>query len=310
MGIIKVRDVEYVTFSAPDLVRMREFLSDFGMTDSGNSDHNVLRMRGTGEAPFIHKTVLGAPGFVGLALRARSIEDLETLATSQGAIVKDLPAPETGRVVALTDPNGFLIEVVAGLARVPRTTQEIAPGWNTAQYVSRPGVAKRIAQGPSSVLRLGHVVLGVNDVSESWQWWSERFGLLMSDEVRAPNGVMAAAFIRCDRDSELADHHSLNFAQLPRKSAAFHHAAFEVADLDDLMVGHERLKERGYRHSWGVGRHILGSHVFDYWRDPWGHLIEHSTDGDVFDADVPAAVTDIPTMMGRKWGPPAPPDFV
>ena len=310
MGIIKVRDVEFVTFSAPDLVRMHEFLSDFGMTDSGNSDQNVLRMRGAGEAPFIHKTVLGAPGFVGLALRAGSIDDLETLAKSQGVAVKDSPAPEPGRVVALTDPNGFQIEVVAELARAPRTTREIAPDRNTTQNVTRPGVAKRIARSPSSVLRLGHVVLGVNDVSESWQWWSERFGLLMSDEVRAPNGVMAAAFIRCDRDSELADHHSLNFAQLPRKSAAFHHAAFEVADLDDLMVGHERLKERGYRHSWGVGRHILGSHVFDYWRDPWGHLIEHSTDGDVFDADVPAAVTDIPTMMGRKWGPPAPPDFV
>jgi catechol 2,3-dioxygenase-like lactoylglutathione lyase family enzyme len=309
MGIIKVQDVEYVTFRAPDLERMREFLCDFGLTEAGNSEKNVLRMRGAGDAPFVHKTQLGPPGFAGLALRARSVADLEILAKSQRVEVKDLPAPEQGRVVVLTDPNGFVVEVVAGLPHASPTPQEPASGWNTTQNKSRPNLAKRLTQGPSSVLRLGHVVLAVNDVAESWQWWRDRFGLLMSDEVRAPNGAMAAAFIRCDRGSELADHHSLNFAQMPGKGAAFHHAAFEVASLDDLMVGHERMKERGYTHSWGIGRHILGSQVFDYWRDPWGHLIEHWTDGDFFAADVPVTVTDIPTMLGRQWGPPAPSDF-
>jgi hypothetical protein len=44
--------------------------------------------------------------------------------------------------------------------------------------------------------------------------------------------------------------------------------------------------------------------------DPWGHLIEQWTDGDFFAGDVPPSVTDIPTMLGRQWGPPAPPDFV
>lgn len=310
MSIIKVQDVEYVTFSAPDLARMREFLSDFGLTESDSSDKKVLRMRGTGDAPFVHKTQLGPAGFVGLALRARSVDDLELLAESQGVTVKDLPAPEQGRVVTLADPNGFVVEVVAGLPHAPRTPHEAAPGWNTTHHISRPNLAKRVTQGPSSVLRLGHVVLLVNDVAKTWAWWRDRFGLLMSDEVRAPDGAMAAAFIRCDKKSQLADHHSLNFAQVPGKAASFHHAAFEVPNLDDLMVGHERLKERGYTHSWGIGRHILGSQVFDYWRDPWGHLIEHWTDGDFFAADVPTSITDIPTMLGRQWGPPSPPDFV
>ena len=31
------------------------------------------------------------------------------------------------------------------------------------------------------------------------------------------------------------------------------------------------LAARGYPHAWGVGRHILGSQIFDYWRDPFGH---------------------------------------
>jgi len=43
-----------------------------------------------------------------------------------------------------------------------------------------------------------------------------------------------------------------------------------VADLDDLMAGHDRLKIGGRHAGMGVGRHLLGSQVFDYWRDPWG----------------------------------------
>jgi len=37
----------------------------------------------------------------------------------------------------------------------------------------------------------------------------------------------------------------------------------------------------------GVGRHLLGSQIFDYWRDPWGQKHEHYADGDLFDAAQP-----------------------
>lgn len=310
MGIINVEEVEYVTFRAPDLERMREFLRDFGLTDIDNSEQDVLRMGASGTAQCIHKTYLGSPGFAGLALRARSTEDLEILAKAEGMNVRERSTPEKGHVVTLTDPNGFNIEVVSGSTLTTGGAREPVVGWNNALNKDRPNLPKRLTERPASIERLGHVVLIVNDVAETWQWWRERFGLLMSDEVRATNGALAAAFIRCDRGPDLTDHHSLNFVQIPGKSASFHHAAFEVASFDDLMLGHERLKARGYTHSWGIGRHVLGSQVFDYWRDPWGHLIEHWTDGDVFTAETPASVADIPTMLGRQWGPPAPADFV
>ena len=152
-------------------------------------------------------------------------------------------------------------------------------------------------------------MINVSDMRHSWEWWRGRFGLLASDEVRAPNGDVAALFIRCDRGSTLVDHHMLNFASIPGVPPKFHHAAFEVADFDDLMVGSHHLEARGYTHDWGVGRHVLGSQVFDYWKDPWGHRVEHWTDGDLFDASTPTNVTDIPTMLGHQWGPAAPHDF-
>ena len=305
--IAKALDVESVRFSAPDLTKMREFLEDFGLSAAEDRGDGVLRMRGTGDAPFLHETVEGEPGFVSLALRVRGPEDLEALAAAEGLIVQ--PDIGGGLRVTLTDPDGFRVEAVAGRARVPALPQGPDNAWNIANRRERHGETKRIAVTPAHVVRLGHVVLGVSNMAKTWEWWRSRFGLLVSDEVRAPNGDLAALFIRCDRGDEPVDHHTLNFASVPGMPPSFHHAAFEVADFDDLMAGNHHLVAKGYRHDWGVGRHILGSQVFDYWRDPWGHRVEHWTDGDLFDAHAPANVTDLPTMLGHQWGPAAPADF-
>ena len=64
MSIIKIQDVEYVRFSAPDLSKMRQFLLDFGMLDADERQDGVLRMRGTGVTPFIHETIEGDPGLL------------------------------------------------------------------------------------------------------------------------------------------------------------------------------------------------------------------------------------------------------
>jgi hypothetical protein len=36
------------------------------------------------------------------------------------------------------------------------------------------------------------------------------------------------------------------------------------------------LAKKKYKSVWGVGRHILGSQIFDYWWDPTGFMIEVS----------------------------------
>ena len=310
MSISIIDDIESVRFSAPDLNKMRTFLIDFGLSDAEDAGDGVLRMRGTGDAPYVHETIQGEPSFVSVALRARSVSDLEQLAKAEGVNVEAADGPGGGSVVRLTDPNGFAVNVIADKARASVQPHGVRDLWNTMIGRDRPGAPKRVVSGAAHVVRLGHLVLGVNNTAESWEWYQSRFGLIMSDEVRAPNGELAAAFIRCDRGADPADHHTLNFAAIPGKPPVFHHAAFEVADFDDLMAGHEHLKQANYQHDWGVGRHILGSQVFDYWKDPWGHRVEHWTDGDVFAADVPTGVKDIGIMMGRQWGPESPADFV
>jgi catechol 2,3-dioxygenase-like lactoylglutathione lyase family enzyme len=165
---------------------------------------------------------------------------------------------------------------------------------------------KRVAAGPSHVKRLGHAVLNVTDFRVSEAWYKERFGFITSDEILL-DGMPApiGAFLRCDRGDDPTDHHTLFLvgAGKPR----FNHAAFEVADFDDLMAGHELLKANGRGHEWGIGRHILGSQIFDYWRDPWGHAVEHWTDGDRLTASWGSKQASLGDLIGTQWGPQAPP---
>jgi hypothetical protein len=60
----------------------------------------------------------------------------------------------------------------------------------------------------------------------------------------------------------------------------------------------------------GVGRHLLGSQIFDYWRDPWGQKHEHYADGDLFDAAQPAGYHLMDRSGLYQWGPDLPDDFI
>ncbi len=91
------------------------------------------------------------------------------------------------------------------------------------------------------------------------------------------------SFIRCDRGATPpTDHHTLALVLGP--SDRYVHSAYQVCDLDAVAAGGEYLRENGFQRSWGgIGRHIQGSQIFDYWRDPDGFLVEHFSDGDMFD---------------------------
>jgi catechol 2,3-dioxygenase-like lactoylglutathione lyase family enzyme len=305
MSILKVEDVAYVRFRAPDLAAMRSFLQDFGLTAVESTDQRLV-MRGAGADPVLHVTELGEPGFAGVAFHAAGPADLQRLAEADGAVIEDLDLPGGGKVVRLTDPDGHGVEVVSAQAAATPVATPEPQTWNLSTQRQRLRTTKRVGPGPAHVIRLGHVVLNVSDFRASERWYKDRFGFITSDEIQLSPEFALGAFLRCDRGETPTDHHTLFLVQSP-KGPGFNHAAFEVADLDDLMIGHQQLAATGRHAEWGVGRHILGSQVFDYWRDPWGHTVEHWTDGDLFTAADGSNVATLQDLLGVQWGPAAPP---
>jgi len=299
--MLKVTDVSFVRFSAPDLDAMERFAVAFGLVTTERTA-DTLYCRGTDPEPFIHVTELGEPGFRGVAFDAASAGDLERASQIEGAsAVEALDGPGGGQRVRLSDPDGFSVEVVHGReALAPLEVRQGSP-INTGSNPVRFGTLQRLAAGPAQVKRLGHCVLRVSDFKASAAWYQSNFGFLVSDEVYVGEpGNNLTAFMRCDRGETYVDHHSLLCIGLG--DAAFDHAAFEVEDFDAVMLGHDHLKAQEYDHHTGIGRHILGSQVYDYWKDPWGHVVEHFTDGDLLNADAATGSCEPPVAVGTQWG--------
>ncbi|MGZ6780927.1 MAG: VOC family protein, partial [Mycobacterium sp.] len=182
---------------------------------------------------------------------------------------------------------------------------------NVGHGLHRVNATQRPPRVPAAVQRLGHVVLQTTTYIETLNFYLDNLGMIVSDflfypQQRARGPVMS--FIRCDRGSTPADHHTLALALGP--AGRYVHSAYQVCDLDALAAGGEYLREQGYFRSWGIGRHIQGSQIFDYWRDPDGFLVEHFADGDMFDSTLEPGWAPFTASGLAQWGPPVTKDFL
>lgn len=311
--IIRVADIAWGRMRSPDLDKQEEFLTRFGMIRSARTD-TTLYMRGTGTSHHIHVTELGDPGFVSLAFRAASEDDLNKLsAEAEGAsAVEDIDEPGGGKRVLLTEPNGYTIEVVHGVEEVAEIPIERhAYNFGNIDKYKRAGELWRVDKGPARVMRVGHGVLGTTKLEESTAWVRKHIGLIASDEVfvEGDKNKVIASFNRIDAGEQFVDHHV--FLYVSNENAGLNHISFEVPDFDDVMMGHEHLRDTGdYDHVWGIGRHVLGSQIYDYWKDPWGRVHEHWADSDTLNNAYDTRYVPAEEGLNSQWGEPAPMEFI
>lgn len=309
--VIKVADLAWLEFDKPDLDRAETFAHAFGFQTAAK-DSTGIQLRGTdAAAPCVIIRRGPQTRFRGFAFRADDEADLLRLAGKTGAAPVDLPEELGGRAVHLVDPSGNRVSVVAGLHELPALPGQEPHVFNFGQEAKRVNATQRPPRSPARIRRLGHVVLSSTKYIENLNWYLEHFGLIVSDfqyyagqRDRGPT----MSFIRCDRGSVPTDHHTLAMALGPANR--YVHSAYEISDLDALAAGGEYLLERGYFRSWGIGRHIQGSQLFDYWRDPDGFMVEHYADGDVFDNTVAPGWAPFTASGLAQWGPPATKDFL
>jgi catechol-2,3-dioxygenase len=308
--MITVQDIAFVRYQVTDLERMESFLRDFGLYRAAKTDQ-ALYMRAAGPAHHVHVAQLGDGNKpLGFGFRAGSVEDLHKLAAHLGARVEVNLEPGGGQRVRFTDPAGFLVDVIHGQTEhSPLSTREPITR-NAFNQRKRVGAPIRLRPQSSSVVRIGHLALLVADFPVMMKFYQDVLGFKPSDTYWAgTEGNTIAAFMRCGLGEQWTDHHTLALITAQDGQSRFDHSAFEVVDLDDLVQGGEYLKERGYRHSWGVGRHIQGSQIFDYWRDPFGNKIEHWTDGDLVNDQTPVGNALIDGNALHQWAPPLTPEF-
>lgn len=107
-------------------------------------------------------------------------------------------------------------------------------------------------------------------------------------------------FFRLDRGKEFVDHHCFFFFEGPKMHV--HHSSFETHDFDAQVLGHDWLRHQGYTNCWGVGRHVMGSQIFDYWFDPSNFILEHYVDGDLLDMNEPTHHNKAAPDNLHVWG--------
>jgi catechol 2,3-dioxygenase-like lactoylglutathione lyase family enzyme len=310
MAGIKVRDLAYGRLRAPDLDREEEFLTTFGMVRVDRTP-TALYMRGTDPVHHIHVTEKGDPRVLGFAWYVRNEDDLKAAAKLPGASgIESMDEPGGGKRVRLTEPNGYTIEVVHGLAAVPPIQVVRQPINSGPEPLKRAGELIRFQQGPSTVKRIAHAVLGSPKNVETVQWFRGTLGLICSDDVYAGSSDnIIGSFNRIDAGDEFVDHHA--FFCMKNEKAGLNHFSFEVQDIDDVFIGHEHLtRAEKFEHMWGIGRHLLGSQVYDYWADPWGRVHEHWADSDRLNVRNGSNLVSAEEGLRSQWGDRPPPKFI
>ena len=164
------------------------------------------------------------------------------------------------------DETGFAIGFRMAAPAAPR-----APA--ASSRMNRPFDPERRAR-PRKV---GHIVFSIarGDLEKATAFYLQRLKFRLSD------GTPGGNFLRC---AGTHDHHSLFLLSRPDRRA-LDHVAFEVRDIDEIILGGKFMMGRGWKPNTSVGRHILGSNLFWYFDNPCGGRTEYYADMDQMDDD-------------------------
>jgi catechol 2,3-dioxygenase-like lactoylglutathione lyase family enzyme len=286
------------------------FWRDFGMHIVSSSP-DLLVARGAGPAPCIAIAAHASRDrFVGPAFRVSADTDLDRYVAELGARwLGQESIPGEGRGIELFDPSGRSVWLLQGQSQLDRlpVREALVASTNTAYHAPRVNRTVRAPIEPARVMKLGHVVFQTVDFPRMADWYLRVLGLIPTDVQYLADGSPSLAFCRFDLGEQPADHHSV--VLVGGIEEKYEHSAYEVIDLDALGQGQQVLRAHGYRHMWGIGRHLLGSQLFDYWFDPDGFEYEHYTDGDLFTADFETAYSPLEFGGIWAWGDDAPPSM-
>jgi catechol 2,3-dioxygenase-like lactoylglutathione lyase family enzyme len=225
------------------------------------------------------------------------LDALRAQVEATGTIVIDEPVPDPLGFWFL-DPDGNLIQVKVGPKTSPSSKRACVLAGSAAD---ERGSHTRSESQTVRPRRLSHVLLFTPDVPRAVEFYGTALGLRLSDRSRD-----IIAFTHAPHGS---DHHLVAFAK--SSARGWHHAAWDVDNVNLVGEGASQMAAAGYTKGWGTGRHVLGSNYFHYVEDPWGSFCEYSADIDFVSAGHAWPAGDFaPEDSLYLWGPAVPGNFI
>ncbi|HZU64327.1 MAG TPA: VOC family protein [Novosphingobium sp.] len=282
-----ITGIRRLVFLVDDLTTTTRFFTDYGLSfiagDATSSRFEVMNgaevlllLRGHPDLPQGH-----AQTGIGVVECVWSVDNAAALKRLTDDLARDHQlATDAEGVVHFVTPFG---QAVALQHWTPRAVHGAPSPANT------PGLVGRLNQprkwlARATPKRIHHAVWTFPDVQEALEYYRDRLGFRITD-VQKGFGVYMRA-------SAAFEHHNIFLAnaQAPMPgfdgTLKFHHANFELEDIDEIMVGKNHLDRLGYDFAgnWGLGRHRLTSAAFLYLNMPaLGGDMEYGADCDCVD---------------------------
>ncbi len=272
-----VMRVERVVYGVPDVAECARFFDDFGLSRLAGDGPGARFATQTGQVVEVRPVDdpgLPEPVQDGPTLRCVvwGVDTAEALDEAAARLAADREVRLADGEAHAVDETGFGV----GLA-VSRPLAAVSdhPGANRSGAVTR---WNRPIQGPGRVrpLRLCHVALDIPKAGRerAVAFYTDRLGFVPTDRVQK-----VGVFMRAPGDT---DHHTLLLCHRPDR-AAVNHTAYEVAGVDEVVVGANDMIERGWQEARRLGRHTVGSNIFRFILAPCGGRVEFAADMDRVD---------------------------
>lgn len=294
-----VHSVNEFVFSVPDLEQARHFYTSFGLDvhdeDGGLGLYTASRPdRWAHIVPGERKRLL----WLTLGIYQHDVAAFERQLAAHGIARVGAPPGAPGAGIWVLTPDGLPVCLLVA----DKTSPSVKSPRSFAPETSASGRAPRRSQISRVRPRhLSHILLFSRDVDQSVAFFSTVFGLKLSDR-----SADIVAFLHSPHGS---DHHLIAFAK--SAGSGLHHSSWDVGSFDEVGLGSQQMAAAGYRHGWGIGRHVLGSNYFRYVRDPWGSYAEYSFDIDHIPAGAAWPAADYPPEDALyAWGPDLPAEFI
>lgn len=282
--------------TVPDLDVARRFYATFGLDCTQSGQTVCLRSPGR-----IHDEITICPGrekrlcHLSFFIDPGTQEAFADRLAKEGIAVRDRPPwPDAAPGPWFQEPWGMWIHLNPMRPEASRDCP--MPPENTGTSERRVNIHLwQEIDRRRAPLRIGHMLMFTQDWEKVERFYCNVLGFRTSDRANGKVAFMAAG-------DGVVDHHC--FGLINGTHRGLQHASFHVGGIDDIGFTAWRMREAGYRDSFGPGRHAVASNLFHYTRDPWGSWIECYADMDKVDERWQTREwKSLPYIWGPDWSP-------